>query len=72
MALLSAKPKSKRIPISLRFDDHLISDIKAYNAWAGINRLDDFLEQAARFVLGRDKDWQKKINKPSPENNGSV
>ncbi len=60
MALLSAKPKSKKVPISLRFDDRLISDIKAYNAWAGIDRLDDFLEQAARFVLEKDKDWQKK------------
>ena len=42
MALLSAKPKSKKVPISLRFDDRLISDIKAYNARAGIDRLDDF------------------------------
>ncbi len=61
MALLSAKPKSKRVPISLRFDDRLISDIKAYNAWADIDRLDDFLEQAARFVLEKDKDWQRKV-----------
>ena len=68
MALLSAKPKSKRVPISLRFDDRLISDIKAYNTWAGIDRLDDFLEQAARFVLEKDKDWQKKLNENSPEN----
>ena len=68
MALLSAKPKSKRVPISLRFDDRLISDIKAYNIWAGIDRLDDFLEQAARFVLEKDKDWQKKLNENSPEN----
>lgn len=60
MALLSAKTKLKRVPISLRFDDRLISDIKAYNTWAGIDRLDDFLEQAARYVLERDKDWQKK------------
>lgn len=68
MALLSAKPKSKRVPVSLRFDDRLISDIKAYNAWAGIDRLDEFLEQAARFVLEKDKDWQKKLNENSSEN----
>lgn len=61
MALLSAKPKSKRVPISLRFDDRLILDIKAYSAWAGIDRLDDFLEQAARYVLEKDKDWQRKV-----------
>ncbi len=72
MALLSAKQKSKRIPISLRFDDRLISDIKAYNAWAGIDRLDDFLEQAARFVLDKDKDWQKKISQSSSESDSSA
>jgi hypothetical protein len=60
MVLLSAKQKSKRVPISLRFDDRLISDIKAYNAWAGIDRLDDFFEQAARYILEKDKDWQRK------------
>ena len=72
MALLNAKQKSKRIPISLRFDDHLLLDIKAYNAWAGIDRLDDFLEQAARYILEKDKDWQKKISQPSSESDSSA
>lgn len=68
MALLSAKPKSKKISISFRFDEVLIAEIKAYQAWAAIDRLDDFFEQAVRFVLEKDKDWQKKLNENSPEN----
>lgn len=72
MALLSAKQKYKKIPISLRFDDHLLLDIKAYNTWAGIDRLDDFLEQAARYILEKDKDWQKKISQSSSESDSSA
>ena len=60
MALLSAKPRSKRIRISLRLDDMLLTEIKAYQTWAGMGRLDDFFEEASRYVLEKDKDWQKK------------
>lgn len=63
MALLIAKPKSKKLPLSLRFSDTLISEIKAYNKFVGIERLDDFFEQAARYILEKDKDWQKKSEK---------
>lgn len=68
MPLLSPKPKSKKIPISLRFDEVLIADIKAYQEWAAIDRLDDFFEQAARFILEKDKDWQKKSVPVKSEN----
>ena len=35
MALLNAKQKSKKIAVSLRFDEVLIAEIKAYNEWVG-------------------------------------
>jgi hypothetical protein len=60
MALLTPQQKSKKIPISLRFDESLLTQIKSYNEWVGIERIDHFFEQAARFVLEKDKDWQKK------------
>ena len=67
MALLNAKQKSKKVPFSLRLDDALVSEIKAYNAWVGIDRLEDFFEQAARFILEKDKNWQKKAGQSSTE-----
>lgn len=67
MALLLAKQKSKRVPFSLRLDEGLISEIKAYNTWVGIERLEDFFEQAARYILEKDKDWQKKSGQSTPE-----
>ena len=60
MALLTPQQKSKKVPISLRFDESLLTAIKSYNQWVGIDRVDQFFEQAARFVLEKDKDWQKK------------
>lgn len=68
MALLIAKQKSKKVPISLRFDEALVSEVKAYNEWVGIERLEDFFEQAARFILEKDKDWQKKSDQIQEEN----
>lgn len=67
MALLNAKKKSKKIPILFRVDEVLVSEIKAYSEWVGIERLDDFFEQAARYILEKDKDWQKKAGQFSPE-----
>lgn len=68
MALLTPQSKSKKIPISLRFDESLLTAIKSYNEWVGIERIDHFFEQAARFVLEKDKDWQKKAEQFSQEN----
>jgi hypothetical protein len=70
MALLAPQQKSKKTPISLRFDESLLTTIRSYNEWAGIERIEHFFEQAARFVLEKDKDWQKKSemkNAYSPE-----
>ena len=68
MALLTAKQKSKKMTLPLRLDEGLISEIKAYNEWIGIERLEDFFDQAARYILEKDKDWQKKEDKIQEKN----
>ena len=60
MALLNSKPKSNKIAVSLRFEEVLLKEIKAYQEWAGINKLNDFFDQSARFILEKDKDWIKR------------
>ena len=67
MALLTPQQKYKKIPISLRFDESLLTEIKSYNEWVGIERLEHFFEQAARYILEKDKDWQKKAGQFSSE-----
>ena len=58
MALLDPKKRSKRVPISLRFEERLIDEISAYCKWLGIARMQDFFEQAAEYILKNDKDWK--------------
>lgn len=60
MSLLTAQPKAKKITLSLRLDEELLIKIKSYNEWVGIERVDQFFEQAARYILEKDREWQKK------------
>lgn len=59
MALLDPKKRSKRVPVSLRFEEQLMDEIGAYCKWLGIARLQDFFEQAAEYILKNDKDWKQ-------------
>ena len=60
MALLYSKPKSNKIAVYLRVEENLLNEIKAYQEWASIDKINDFFEQSARFILEKDKDWVKK------------
>jgi hypothetical protein len=68
MSLLTAQPKSKKITLSLRLDEELLIKVKSYNEWVGIDRVDDFFNQAARYVLEKDKDWKKRMGQSFVEN----
>lgn len=68
MSLLTAQPKSKKITLSLRIDEELLTTVKSYNEWAGIDRMDYFFEQAAHYILKKDKVWQKRFNSQALEN----
>lgn len=59
MALLRSKPKSSKVAVSLRFEASLLKEVKAYQEWANIDKLNDFFEQAVRYILEKDKEWQK-------------
>ncbi len=64
MALLDPKKRSKRVPISFRFEEQLIDEVSAYCKWLGIARLQDFFEQAADYILKNDKDWRQEKTIP--------
>ncbi len=67
MSLLTVQPKSKKVTLSLRLDEELLTKVKSYNEWAGIERIDHFFEQAASYVLKKDKDFQKKSGQSSSQ-----
>ena len=58
MALINAKKITDKEKIKLELDKEIFTEIKNYCAWAGIDEIDHFFEQAATFIFSKDKDWK--------------
>jgi len=63
MALL--KPIKKNIKKYIRISLHtsVLDEMRNYCQWAGIEKLDDFMELAAQFIFKKDKNWKNYKNK---------
>lgn len=64
MALIIAKPELKFEKIRFKIPADLVQEIKGYCEAFGIKTVDDFLCEAAQYVLKMDRDWikiQKKV-----------
>ena len=57
MPIIKAKQKQDKEQIRISVDKGLLDKIKQYCDWANVTKQDEFLEQAAEFVLSKDKDW---------------
>lgn len=57
MPIIKAKQKQDKEQIRISVDKGLIDKIKQYCEWANVTKQDEFFEQAAEFVLSKDKDW---------------
>ncbi len=60
MALLNpTQKKSKKTSIIVTVDQSRMEEIKTYCTWAHIDRLSNFMLQAADYILKNDKEWRK-------------
>ena len=59
MALIIAKPELKFEKIRLKIPVDLVQEIKDYCEAFGIKNIDNFLCEAAQYVLKTDRDWIK-------------
>lgn len=57
MPIIKAKQKQEKEQVRIIIEKPILEKIKQYCEWAGINKQDEFFEQAAEFVLSKDKDW---------------
>lgn len=57
MPIIKAKQKQDKEQIRISVDKGLLDKIKQYCEWANVTKQDEFFEQAAEFVLSKDKDW---------------
>lgn len=62
MPLIKAKQKTEKEQIRISIENNIFEKIKQYCEWANVKKHDDFFEQAAEFVLSKDKDWLAHIN----------
>ena len=59
MPLITAKPELRFEKIRFKIDADLLQEIKAYCETFGIKAVDNFLSEAAHYVLKTDRDWIK-------------
>ena len=56
---LITKKKSNNITIKIAIDSELAEEIEKYCTFAKLDSKDDFLNESAKYILERDKDWKK-------------
>lgn len=62
MPIIKPKQKHEKEQIRISIENRVLEKIKQYCEWAGISKQDEFFEQAAEFVLSKDKDWLAQNN----------
>lgn len=58
MPIIKSKDKAEKEQIRISIDKPIIEKIKQYCEWAGVKKPDEFFEQAAIYILSKDKDWR--------------
>ncbi len=57
MALLKPNNKTSRTQIRVHIDSEILKNIQAYCDWASFDKVDEFVEKAAKLVFKKDRDW---------------
>ncbi len=57
MPIIKSKDKSEKEQIRISIEKSIVEKIKLYCEWAGVKKPDEFFEQAALYILSKDKDW---------------
>ncbi len=69
MALLSSThQKSKRMTLTVSIHESLLTEVRAYCSWAGIQRPGEFIVQSIDYILKNDKEWRKVMSQQSLQN----
>ncbi len=65
MAIIKVKEKPEKGQVRISIENSILEKINQYCEWAGVKKTDDFFEQAAEYILSKDKDWLSHISKPT-------
>tara|TARA_R110002126_G_scaffold286751_1_gene438866 strand:- start:1494 stop:1709 length:216 start_codon:yes stop_codon:yes gene_type:complete len=59
MALINGNIQTKKEKIKANINVEIASKITEYCTWANIDDIGFFIEEAARFVFSKDKEWKE-------------
>lgn len=59
MPVISAQKQPEKDRFKIEINSDTASEIKDYMQWADIKDLSFFFEEAASFVLSKDKEWKQ-------------
>ena len=62
MPIIKSKEKNEKEQIRISVEKSLAEKIRQYCEWAQVKKVDKFFEQAADFVLSKDKEWINYFN----------
>lgn len=62
MPIIKSNQKQDKKQVTIRIESHILDKIKQYCDWAGVKKNDDFFQQAAEYLLLKDKDWKTHMN----------
>ena len=58
MSLLKPKTNEEDKSLSIVLPESIAEEVEAYCEWVGFKTTSEFFEEAATFVLKRDRDWK--------------
>ena len=62
MPIIKTKQKQDKEAIRISVESKILETIKQYCDWVGVKKHDDFFEQAAEYLLSKDKDWKNYLS----------
>lgn len=62
MPIIKSTQKQEKEQIRISIEKTIAEKIRQYCEWADVKKPDDFFEQAAEYILSKDKDWLTYLN----------
>lgn len=66
MPLIQSKQKIEKEHCRISIEKNILEKVNQYCEWAEIKKLDDFFEQAAEYILSKDREWLKHLQQKEP------
>lgn len=59
MAIINGMRKSNKDKLKIEINAEVLENIRSYCKWSEIDNIDYFFEEAASYILSKDRDWKK-------------